>query len=137
MAGKEFEVDDYGSFTNAQAQISNYQNSIEVVATKAKNATSVVGDGSVFKGPAADTCAVNLDILNLTLRGAVYRYNKMSSYLGGTNITYQLGDNLSKQVVAKNIKELRDMDLSNLPIIAANTAGINMVSLIDPYLLIL
>lgn len=126
MAGKEFEVDDYGSFTNAQAQISNYQNSIEVVATKAKNATSVVGDGSVFKGPAAETCAVNLDILNLTLKGAVYRYNKMSSFLGGTKINYQLGDNISKQVVATRIKDLVGMDLSNLPIIAANTAGINM-----------
>ena len=126
MAGTEFEVKDYGSFTNAQAQISNYQNSIEVVATKAKNATSVVGDGSVFKGPAAETCAVNLDILNLTLKGAVYRYNKISSYLGGTNITYQLGDNISKQVVATRIKDLAEMDLSKLPIIAGNEAGINM-----------
>ena len=126
MANTEFEIKDYGSFANAQGQVKNYQNSIEVVQSKTKSAKSVVGDGSVFMGPAAETCAINLDILNLTLNGAIYRYNKISSYLGGTEMTYKKGDNISKQVVATRIGELVDMDLSKLPIIAGNEVGISM-----------
>ena len=126
MASTEFNIEDLGAFSSAQGQVKNYQGCIEDVAAVVKNAVNVVGDGSVFKGPAAKTCGINLDILNLTLKGAVYRYNKISAALKGTEITYEKGDNISKEIVANRIGELVGMDLSNLPIIAGNENGINL-----------
>ena len=88
----DYNVSDYGIFSDAIATTSSLNTSVDNCQTAAKQCGTTLSSGSVFMGPIADKCSQFLNNLNIDLDTVKGNLGKISSYLVQTSSNYQAGD---------------------------------------------
>ena len=95
----EYKVSDYGIFTNAISTAKNLNAKIDEGKTSVSQCKNVIGNDSVFMGPAADSCRDALNSSSTKLEGLTTNFTTIASFLEQTSSTYQAGD----QAAAQNV----------------------------------
>lgn len=88
----DYNVSDYGIFSDAISTTNILNNSVSNCQTAAKNCASIIGNQGVFMGPIAEKCTQFLNTLNTDLDMVQSNMNQISSYLMQTSSTYQSAD---------------------------------------------
>ena len=88
----DYNVSDYGIFSDAISTTNTLNNSVSNCQTAAKNCASIIGNQGVFMGPIAEKCTQFLNALNTDLDMVQSNMNQISSYLMQTSSTYQSAD---------------------------------------------
>ncbi len=89
---ENYGVKDYGAFDSAIATTNKFNSSVAVVQESAKEASTKLGGGSIFKGPAADACSQVATSLSSTLDSSMSNYKTMNDFLNGVSTAYKNSD---------------------------------------------
>lgn len=88
----DYNVSDYGIFSDAISTTTSLNTNISNCQTSAKNCSTVVSNQGVFMGPIADKCVQFLNNLNTDLDTIQSNLGQLSNYLMQTSSTYQSAD---------------------------------------------
>ena len=88
----DYNVSDYGIFSDAISTTSSLNTNVSNCQTAAKNCATILGNQGVFMGPIAEKCAQFLTNLNTELDTVQSNMNQLSNYLVQTSSTYQSAD---------------------------------------------
>ncbi len=100
---KEYDVSDYGIFSDAIASTNALNDRVNDAKTTCSECESIMGDESVFMGPAADGCSQMIADLNSSISTITTNFTSISQYLSETSASYQAGDSEA----SKNVADLK------------------------------
>ena len=89
---EEFEVSDYGIFTDGVVLTNSLKEKVGTLQESLSSFKSVISNQDVFLGPAADVANEDIDTLQLDFNDVSDNFQKISDYLITTNDNYQKGD---------------------------------------------
>ena len=95
----EYNVSDYGIFTNAISTTQKLNTSIEAGKAIADECKAKLADASIFMGPAADSAQEGFTQVDAKVSTMTTNFNKIGDYLKQTSSTYQSGDQSASQSV--------------------------------------
>jgi hypothetical protein len=95
----EYKVSDYGIFTNAINTSNALNTKFDEGQTKVSEVANVIGSGSIFMGPAADSAKEGLTQSQSKLTTQISNFTSIINYLTQTSSSYQAGDQTASQVV--------------------------------------
>ena len=101
----DYNVSDYGIFSDAISTTNILNNSVSNCQTAAKNCASIIGNQGVFMGPIAEKCTQFLNALNTDLDMVQSNMNQISSYLMQTSSTYQSADANASSTVQLRLEQ--------------------------------
>lgn len=104
----EYDVSDYGIFTDAIGTVGVINGKINDAQSKIAELNTILSDGSVFMGPIADSCSEALNDLNINMTTMMNNFSTISKYLESTSSEYQLGDeNASSTILELDYNNFR------------------------------
>lgn len=109
----DYNVSDYGIFSDAISTTNILNNSVSNCQTAAKNCASIIGNQGVFMGPIAEKCTQFLNALNTDLDMVQSNMNQISSYLMQTSSTYQSADANASSTVQLRLEQPVTTNLNN------------------------
>ena len=121
----DYNVSDYGIFSDAISTTNILNNSVSNCQTAAKNCASIIGNQGVFMGPIAEKCTQFLNALNTDLDMVQSNMNQISSYLMQTSSTYQSADANASSTVQLRLEQpvtTNSNNSSNPTLTGANNA---------------
>lgn len=121
----DYNVSDYGIFSDAISTTNTLNNSVSNCQTAAKNCASIMGNQGVFMGPIAEKCTQFLNALNTDLDMVQSNMNQISSYLMQTSSTYQSADANASSTVQLRLEQpvtTNSNNSSNPTLTGANNA---------------
>ncbi len=95
----EYELSDYGIFSDAIGSTNAYSNTINQASEAIKKGQTILSDQSIFMGPAQESCLNHLTKYNTNFTDYVNNMTKISSYLTDTAIAYKNGDQSASNMV--------------------------------------
>lgn len=101
----DYNVSDYGIFSDAISTTNTLNNSVSNCQKAAKNCASIIGNQGVFMGPIAEKCTQFLNALNTDLDMVQSNMNQISSYLMQTSSTYQSADANASSTVQLRLEQ--------------------------------
>lgn len=121
----DYNVSDYGIFSDAISTTNILNNSVSNCQTAAKNCASIIGNQGVFMGPIAEKCTQFLNALNTDLDMVQSNMYQISSYLMQTSSTYQSADANASSTVQLRLEQpvtTNSNNSSNPTLTGANNA---------------
>ena len=113
---KDYNVSDYGIFTEGVNTVKTLNNSISTGVTELGNLKTQLNNGSVFMGPICDSCVAGFDSVNGKLSTMSSNFTTIANYLVETSGNYQKGDSNASQTVLS-------IDGSNITTTTAQNSG--------------
>ena len=95
----EYQVSDYGVFSDAVASTKSFGTSIQGVQDAVNGAKTTLSDTSIFEGPAQANCMTALQGIETDFSSIQTNYQSISNYLTGTSANYQAGDQQASSTV--------------------------------------
>lgn len=89
---KEYEISDYGIFSSAISTTNTLNNNISTAQTSYGECRTVISNESVFMGPIAEACVLELDSISSIMTELSGNFTTISKYLTDTATTYKTGD---------------------------------------------
>lgn len=89
---EEFEVSDYGIFTDAVNTTNTLKSQIDDCQTRFNNAKNVVSDDSTFMGPVRDNVVDMFNKINDLINDMTDNYNTINTYMKDVADAYAKGD---------------------------------------------
>ena len=121
----DYNVSDYGIFSDAISTTTSLNTNISNCQTSAKNCSTVVSNQGVFMGPIADKCVQFLNNLNTDLDTIQSNLGQLSNYLMQTSSTYQSADANASSTVQLRLDPITSQSTStgnNPTLTGANNA---------------
>lgn len=121
----DYNVSDYGIFSDAISTTTSLNTNISNCQTSAKNCSTVVSNQGVFMGPIADKCVQFLNNLNTDLDTIQSNLGQLSNYLMQTSSTYQSADANASSTVQLRLDPISSQSTStsnNPTLTGANNA---------------
>jgi len=95
----EYNVSDYGIFTNAISTTKTLNTNIDTCKASVGDCKNVIGNDSVFMGPAADSCREGLNSSSSKLDTMSSTFTTIANYLAEASKNYQAGDQAAQNNV--------------------------------------
>lgn len=95
----EYKVTDYGAFGDAVGTTNSLNQNIENSRTTVAECKTILSDGSIFMGPAADECVNAAGTVDTTFSTLISEFTQMNGYFSNTSGNYQAGDNTASTTV--------------------------------------
>ena len=95
----EYNVSDYGIFTNGIATVGNFNNSIETGKAAVAEAKTTLSNEAVFKGPACDSCLEGIANTESKLGTMTTNFTTIADFLKTSSTNYQSGDQNASNTV--------------------------------------
>ena len=95
----EYQVSDYGVFSDAVASTKSFGTSIQGVQDAVNGAKTTLSNTSIFEGPAQANCMTVLQGLEADFSSIQTNYQAISNYLTGASSNYQVGDKKAEETV--------------------------------------
>ena len=95
----EYEVKDYGAFSDAVTSTKTFGTSISGVQDAVNGAKTTLSDTSIFQGPAQENCMSVLSKIETDFSTITTNYQTIENYLTGTSTNYQTGDTQAASTV--------------------------------------
>lgn len=93
----EYNISDYGIFSDAISTTTSLNSNIDTCQSSAKTCTDTISNESVFMGPIAEKCVQFLNNLSTDLDSVKANLGTMSNYLIQTSANYKAGDEAASQ----------------------------------------
>ena len=95
----DFKASDYSIFTNAISTTKNLNAKIDSGKASVAEVKNVIGNDSVFMGPAANSCRDGLNTTSSKLETLTTNFNSIATYLDQASANYQAGDQAAQNNV--------------------------------------
>ena len=95
----EYNVSDYGIFTNGIATVDKFNSNIETGKSAIGVAKTTLSNDAVFKGPAADSCLEGIAAVEGKLGTMTSNFSTIAEFLKTSSVNYQSGDQNASNTV--------------------------------------
>lgn len=95
----DYKFSEYGVFTNAINTSNTLNTKFDEGQTKVSEVNNVIGNGSVFMGPAADSAKEGLSQSKAKLTSQITNFTSIINYLKDTSSNYQAGDQAATNTI--------------------------------------
>lgn len=99
----EYDIKDYGIFTDAIATTKNYIETIRDAEDTISNAKTKIGNESIFMGPIQENCMEEFQNVTQSLTGYKSDYEKLNNYLTATSQSYQKADTDATKTISDTV----------------------------------
>ena len=96
---KDYQVTDYGIFSDAISTTTKYSESIKNTQTAATEAETTIKDESVFMGPIQENCVQEFSKMTVEMNTMVENFNTLATFLQQSSGNYQAGDQAASTTI--------------------------------------
>ena len=98
----DYEVKDYGIFTDAVNTTNTLINDLNEDKSSITKVKEVLSNGAVFMGPICDDCLEGISGTEVQISSAINSLTGSGTYLTTTSSAYQTADQAASQTIAEN-----------------------------------
>lgn len=98
----DYDVGNYGIFSDAVSTAKTLNSDVDTNSKVINECQTKLSDGSIFMGPACDSCVEGFSKANSKLTTLVSNFTSISNYLIETSSNYKAGDDSATKIIQLN-----------------------------------